>query len=317
MFSCNDEKKDNIYTPHKLPDTLLNGSTNLEVYDTIVRLNATELPHGIVGFWKVIDNNGLYALSDPTDPNCLFEGELLGEYTLRWTVSNGVDSLHNDVNLKILGFTDSRDSLTYRVVRIGNQIWMAENLKTKLYQNGQLVEDGSPVGDYSSEFEPKYWFNYYDDTSNTQTYGLLYTWYVVDDSRLIAPQGWHVPTDREWNDMQINLGMNPIYIDIVGISENFTSELLKESGELHWNSPNIATNESGFSALPGGYRRRIDKDFSYLGTRAHFWTSSAADSEQAWYRSMSNESPHLTRSYNFKNYGFSIRCIKNSVVHVQ
>lgn len=204
------------------------------------------------------------------------------------------------------------DGNEYFTVQIGAQVWMAENLKTTKYQNGDLINDGSLVGDYSGESEPKYWFAYNDDLSNIETYGRLYTWYTVDDSRDICPDGWHIPSDSEWNNLQLYLGMSPNDIDLIGESDNGISAFLKETGTTYWLSPNVgATNSSGFGALPAGYRRRYNKDFEYLGQRTFFWTSSAYNDANSFYRSLSYDTPNITRTYNLKNYGFSVRCIKN------
>jgi uncharacterized protein (TIGR02145 family) len=200
----------------------------------------------------------------------------------------------------------------YRTVRIGNQWWMAENLKTIFYQNGDTITDGSTVGDYSLELEPKYWFSYDDDLAEVDTFGRLYTWYVATDSRNVCPQGWHVPSDSAWNVMQISLGMSVEDANLICDDYNTIGGILKDTGTLVWQTPNTgATDEYGFTALPAGYRRRYYKDFEYKGEYACFWSTSAMDAENAWYRHLFHDKASICRTANLKNYGFSIRCVKD------
>ena len=136
------------------------------------------------------------------------------------------------------------DGNNYSVVKIGEQWWMGENLRRTHYANGEEIPDGTGAGDILGETDPKYWFVYDDDLGNLDIYGRLYTWYTVTDSRNVCPDGWHIPTDIEWTILTSSLdGMIP------------AGGKLKEIGTSHWLSPNAgATNESGFSALPGGGR---------------------------------------------------------------
>jgi len=142
------------------------------------------------------------------------------------------------------GVVKDVDGNSYKTIKIGNQIWMAENLKTTHYANGDAIPDGTGAGDISGETDPKYWFAYVDDLNNVTTYGRLYTWYTVIDSRNVCPDGWHVPTDTEWTTLTDYLGGTSV-----------AGGKLKETGTTHWTTPNTgATNETGFTALPGGYR---------------------------------------------------------------
>jgi len=139
----------------------------------------------------------------------------------------------------LIGTVDDIEGNSYKWLRIGDQLWMAENLKTTKYANGDVIPDGTGVGDLLGATEPKYWFAYNDDLNNSNTYGLLYTWHTIKDSRNVCPAGWHVPSDDEWD-------------ELAGYGEGYK---LKETGTTHWQSPNDgATNETGYTALPGGYR---------------------------------------------------------------
>lgn len=204
------------------------------------------------------------------------------------------------------------DGNIYHTVTIGKQVWMIENLKTTHYNNGVAIPDGSTRGDYSSESEPKYWFAYNDDLASVDAYGRLYTWYAVNDSHNICPIGWHIPSDSEWNELQVFMGMKPSDTSLICDDNNDISGKLKEKGTLHWISPNTgAIDKSGFAALPAGYRRRFNKEFDFVGEYACFWTSTEADKENAWYRHFYYDKESICRTYNLKNYGFSVRCIKD------
>jgi uncharacterized protein (TIGR02145 family) len=305
-------KKDSEPVP--IPNIILTGEKIFEIFDTTMILNGIELTEGLEGKWQVIQSSDAYWLSDSSNNECEFIGSLLGNYTLRWTVSNGEEEKSEDIQIKIIGFTDSRDDIEYRAIKIGNQIWMAENLECISYQNGDPIIDGSTVGDYSNENNPKYWFAYNDDVANINTYGRLYTWYAVADSRGISPKGWHVPNDSEWNLLQFAMGMDFSQLDSVCNENNLIGSRLKEVGTTHWNLPNLgATDEYHFKALPAGYRRRFDKNFEFKGEYACFWTttSSELNYENAWYRHLYFDKENICRSNNYKNYGFSVRCVKN------
>jgi uncharacterized protein (TIGR02145 family) len=298
--------------PTLLPENLLEGDGFFQLYDTALILNGADLDYGLTGLWEVVETTDIYALSDSSSPKCQFIGKLLGKYSLRWTVSNGQDEKHEDVEIEIIGFTDSRDNEQYRAVKIGSQIWMAENLRAIAYQNDELILDGSSIGDYSEDTEPKFWFAYNDNLSNVEIYGRLYTWHATVDSRDISPKGWHIPSDTEWNILQVSLGMSPENTSLVCEYGNDIAARLKEVGTEHWDSPNLgATDDYDFSALPAGYRSRINKTYAYKGEYACFWSDTEKDEEHAWYRHLYTDKISICRTYNLKNYGFSVRCIKD------
>ena len=196
------------------------------------------------------------------------------------------------------------DGNVYQTIIIGEQEWMMENLKVTHYRDGTAIPTGHSNSDWSNLSTGAYAV-YNDDESNADTYGYLYNWYAVDDSRNIAPEGWHVPTDDEWQ----------ILVDYLGGS-SVAGGKMKETGTEHWNSPNTgATNESGFTALPGGYRGS-----GYYGGMGnyggYFWSSTGYDSGYAWYRELSYDSSEVGRSYYYYYYGskrdgFSVRCVRD------
>ncbi len=187
-------------------------------------------------------------------------------------------------------------------VKIGKQIWQAENLNVERFRNGDLIphaltdEEWKEAGDRS---EPA-WCYYDNDTENGKIYGKLYNWYAVNDSRGLAPEGWHIPTDEEWT----------ILTDYLG-GEEVAGGKMKTTGMAYWESPNEgATNESGFSALPGGYRN-YDYSFDIIRNYAIFWSVDTKGGNYAWYRSLSNNDGNLSRNGNLKIDGFSVRCLRD------
>ena len=211
-----------------------------------------------------------------------------------------------------LGTVTDIDGNVYQTVTIGTQVWMMENLKVTHYRNGDpiphVTDDSAWPGLTSGAY-----CNYDNNPANVATFGRLYNWHTVDDSRNIAPAGWHVPTDAEWKQMEMYLGMSQAQADALSWRGTDEGGKLKETGTTYWLSPNTgATNESGFSALPGGYRFS-DGPFYNMGNLAHFWSSSEDNSSSsvAWYRSLAYQRSTIHRIYGDKRYGFSVRCVKD------
>ena len=160
---------------------------------------------------------------------------------------------------------------------------MAENLKVTSYRNGEASSNETNNSEWAN-LSSGAWCSYNNDDGNVETYGLLYNWYAVDDSRNIAPSGWHVPTDEEWKELEIYLGMSQTDADNTNFRGTDEGGKMKESGTTHWNSPNTgATNESGFTALPGGYRSNYSGTFDDIGYGGGWWSSTGSGS-YAWHR---------------------------------
>tara|TARA_Y100000310_G_scaffold249794_1_gene255930 strand:- start:15 stop:1244 length:1230 start_codon:yes stop_codon:yes gene_type:complete len=192
------------------------------------------------------------------------------------------------------------DGNSYKTIRIGNQVWMAENLKVTHYRNGDAIPTGLSNSDWSNLSTGAYAV-YDGDESNVATYGYLYNWYAVDDSRNIAPEGWHVPTDEEWTTLIDYLGGNSV-----------AGGKMKETGTAHWESPNTGvTNESGFTALPGGYRYGGNGYYGYMGSYGYYWSSTESSSNHAWYRYLHYYTSEVYRDFNNKKSGFSVRCVRD------
>jgi uncharacterized protein (TIGR02145 family)/uncharacterized repeat protein (TIGR02059 family) len=203
----------------------------------------------------------------------------------------------NELILKTFtGTVKDIENNSYSTVTIGTQIWMAQNLKTTRYNDGitiPLITDGSIWGSLNT---PAYcWYNN-DVAGNKNVYGALYNWYAVETAKL-CPSGWHVPSDTEWNTLLTFLG-----------GESIAGGKLKETGFLHWQNPNTgATNETSFTALPGGSRRNIGL-FNYLGSNGDWWSVTEGFGYLDY--SMFNSYIHVGIGNVQKESGLSVRCIQ-------
>jgi len=203
------------------------------------------------------------------------------------------------------------DGNVYQTIKIGNQWWMAENLRVTRYRNGNPIQHVTNAGTWDNLSSGAY-CNYGHDEGNVSTYGRLYNWYAVHDSRSIAPAGWHVPSDEEWKQLEVYLGMSQSDADATGWRGADEGGKLKEVGTTHWASPNNgATNESGFSALPGGYLGYIGV-FVGMGNYAFFWSSTEGDWLLAWHRLLYYTNSQVNRGDDLtRHYGLSVRCIRD------
>ncbi|MBC8213329.1 MAG: hypothetical protein H8E71_01650 [Candidatus Marinimicrobia bacterium] len=200
----------------------------------------------------------------------------------------------------IIGEMTDQDGNTYQTIQIGTQVWMSENLKVTHYRDGTAIPTGHSNSEWNNLSTGAY-CAYDNNESNADTYGYLYNWYAVNDSRNIAPEGWHVPTDDEWT----------ILTDYLGGS-SVAGGKMKETGTEHWNSPNTgATNESGFTALPGGYRQyNGNYNYSYpMGNYGYFWSSTESSSSSARGRELNYNNSAVNRHNYPKRSGFSVRCL--------
>jgi uncharacterized protein (TIGR02145 family) len=232
-----------------------------------------------------------------------------------------VDSSGNVIAEWLCGnsLVDTSDGKVYTTVLIGAQCWIAENLNV-----GTKINSAS--GGYQQTDNgiiEKYCYNNEEDSCDI--YGGLYVWneamqYITTEgAQGICPAGWHIPTNNEWKilegtvDSQYGVG-DPIWNND-GWRGFDAGGNLKETGYTHWNSPNTgATNESGFTGLPGGYQSRFyyGFDFYSLGSGGFFWSSSQYSTISAWSRVL-NCSHADVRKYNYSKieYGFSVRCLKD------
>jgi len=225
-------------------------------------------------------------------------------YYLRAYAINGIGTGYgNELILKTYsGSISDIDGNQYHTVTIGTQLWMAENLKTTKYQNGALVGTTTPAQlNITGEITPKYQWAAGADENDVPTYGRLYTWYAITDDRNICPLGWHIPTTVEWDILSNYQG-----------EESAAGSKLKEAGFLHFSSLNSdATNESGFTALPSGYRNQ-EGYFGGMTDQAGFWTITQYSTLEAYSTNLSSGSSYIGRYNHFTmNFGLSVRCVKD------
>jgi uncharacterized protein (TIGR02145 family) len=202
------------------------------------------------------------------------------------------------------------DSNIYRTVKIGDQWWMAENLKTTHYCNGDAINNVTWDMEWSGLTTEAY-CDFDNNSIWVAPYGRLYNWYAVTDPRHITPEGWHIPSDTEWQTLEMTLGMSPEQAN--GREWRGTDEggQLKETGFADWRSPNAgATNESGFFALGAGVRSD-NGTFMHFRGYAMFWTSTKATDYKAWYRWLDNDYAQIYRFYGDFKIGISVRCVRD------
>jgi uncharacterized protein (TIGR02145 family) len=188
----------------------------------------------------------------------------------------------------------------YITVNIGNQLWMAENLRSANFANGELITNVSDDSEWIN-LSNSAWCSYDNIGSNDGLYGKLYNFYATVDPRGLCPAGWHVPFDEEWTELTDYLGG-------LGAAGGKMKSL------TGWFSPNTgATNESGFSAFPGGYRGVSIGEFISTCCYAFYWSSSEVDIDPiyGYWRVLNYDNDNVTNGYNDKESGVYVRCIKN------
>jgi len=232
-----------------------------------------------------------------TNTNLSAAGLVDGTYKAYAVDAAGNLSVPSLDNVTIGGQLVDIDGNVYRTVVIGTQHWMAENLKVTRYRNGVNITYVSNNASWNGLTTGAYGY-YGNNTTNRDTYGILYNWHAVDDSRGICPEGWHVPSRTEFDTLSTYLG-----------GDSIAGSKLKEAGTVHWDFPNSGgTNESGFTALPAGSRLYSNGSYYYLGTRSHFWSSESIGSNM---RRLKHDSFTFESATFVKNMGFSIRCLED------
>jgi uncharacterized protein (TIGR02145 family) len=192
------------------------------------------------------------------------------------------------------------DGNVYKTVTIGTQVWMKENLRVKRYRNGDVIPNVYDGQEWTALTTGAYAV-YGNVSYEPATYGYLYNWYAVNDPRNIAPEGWHVPTIAEWTTLNNYLGVNS------------TGGIMKEREYDHWEYPNKgATNSSGFTALPGGWRFGSGAgDYEGLGDFACWWSSSLGPNYLPFYFLLTSFTSDMTHNETPATTGNSVRCIKD------
>lgn len=275
----------------------------MKTINTLRKVSLATLLTFVLSFSSVFaQNDTMYVMKN---------GTVVGQYNVNTEVDSVIFYKPTIEETTSGTFTDSRDGNEYNWAQIGNQVWMVENLKYL----------PSVVGpETGSKTTPHYYVYGYNGTNvtdakataNYNTYGVLYNWPAAMNGAAssttnpsgvqgVCPTGWHVPSDAEWTELTDYLG---------GTSD--AGGKLKETGTTHWNSPNTgATNETGFTALPGGYRSDIYGSFSYVGIGGYWWSATEDGTNYAWRRSMDYNGSTVNRGRIHKEYGFCVRCLRD------
>jgi uncharacterized protein (TIGR02145 family) len=192
----------------------------------------------------------------------------------------------------------TQSDISYEEIIIGNQMWMSKNLDVEVFSNGDSIPQAKSRAEWvkaNDERKPA-WCYYENDRANGVKYGKLYNWFAVNDQRGLAPKGWHIPSDAEWNQL----------IEFLGGSE-VAGNKLKSIAAGTWHEG--ATNESSFSGLPGGYRSK-GGSFSNIGDNVNWWSSTEVHANSAWNR-LVGYSNRVYRLDSSKKNGFSVRCLRD------
>jgi uncharacterized protein (TIGR02145 family) len=188
---------------------------------------------------------------------------------------------------------------SFETVKIGTQSWMLENLRVSHFRNGDEIPQARTKEEWQKAGEEgkPVWCYYDDDPDNDVTYGKLYNWYAVHDTRGLAPQGWHVPSDAEWTNLSKALG-----------GDLLAGPKMKSTNG--WKYDGAGTNASGFNAFPGGKRSEIGA-FSDLDKSGNWWSSTQINASMVWIRFLDCRVINVARANFSKNTGLSVRCLKN------
>lgn len=213
-------------------------------------------------------------------------------------VCPGQNPVQHDEDMYPPEYVTDIDGNQYPVIIIGDQVWLAGNLRTIHFNNGDPIPTTDPITqNIQNESLPVYQWSYEGFEKNLETYGALYTWAAANDERGLCPTGWHLPSKEEWNRLIEYLG---------GHSE--AGGKMKEAGSQHWSEPNAgATNESGFYALPSG-GRTPESSFQGIGVHAAWWMTAHGQ-----FINIEYDDPIVYQPYFYQSeyYGFPVRCIRD------
>ena len=213
-----------------------------------------------------------------------------GKNSITLFVLNEFNELRGDnIRFKVDASTNNLNT-----IKIGTQTWTTKNLDVTTYRNGEVIPQVQDANAWSN-LRTGAWCYYENNTANGSSYGKLYNWYAVNDPRGLAPKGYHIPSDAEWTKLSDNLG------DEAGT---------KMKSNTGWENDGNGTNSSAFAGLPGGYRDD-DGDFSSIGANGYWWSSSEANTDNAWDRYLNANDGDVLRFNYSKRNGFSVRCLRD------
>jgi uncharacterized protein (TIGR02145 family) len=260
------------------------------------------------------DSKGIQSTVDmayTTGDRLKFTG-ISGNYS---TVKIDIPSSSKTITFNFIACSDV-DNNNYPVVEIGTQVWMAENLKTSKYRNGDLIGTTTPATlDISQESTPKYQWAYDGNENNVSTYGRLYTWFAVIESRNLCPTNWHVPTSGDLATLTNYLENNGYGYQ--GSGSDIAKSMAAASGWTSYFSAGTVGNDqpgnnaSGFTALPSGFRYSVGS-YDFISQSGFWWSSTEYDPNWSWNMSMDYSTDSVIRSsYGGKWNGSSVRCVRD------
>ena len=293
-------------SPSLIQNTALTNITHKTTKATGIG-SASGLPQGVTAAWSgsTITISGTPAAAGVFNYTIPITGLTCNNVNATGTIT---------VNVPPCGSNITYNSHSYSTVSIGDQCWMAENLRTRKYRDGADIPfdasggadgkaSGQTWGALTSGAHTLYAHDSTATPSNLTSYGYLYNWYAVNDSRKLCPDGWHVPTDAEWTTLTDTLGG----LELAGTK-------MKKDDAL-WSTKTGTPNSSGFSALPGGFRgfaNNLNGQFFFIRTSATFWSATQIDNNFAWNRRLSHFSATVIRDdNNNKSVGASVRCLRD------
>lgn len=216
------------------------------------------------------------------------------------------------------------DGNSYGTIVLGEQTWMAENLKVTHFADGTAIPLVTGESEWDALESTSLAYCWYDNMIEYKdTTGALYTWTAAMNGaestmaipsgvQGVCPDGWHLPSDEEWKSMEIFLGMSQTEADLTDWRGTDEGSQLKETGFSHWEGALTGgSNSSGFTAIPGGFRG-VKGEFFSVGQYGTFWTATGeSGTEKAWYRALYFDNDEAYRQYNYMSQGFSVRCVKD------
>jgi uncharacterized protein (TIGR02145 family) len=192
------------------------------------------------------------------------------------------------------------DGNIYHTVKIGKQVWLVENLSVTHYRDGTPILNVQDDNDWTALTEGAYCLEKENPSTYKKTYGALYNYNAVEDERGLCPEGWNVPSEKEWQELIDHLG-----------GDGVAGSKMKDTNSNLWKLPNLtASNESGFSGLPAGGRGRRGSP-EVIGSYATWWSSTSYDTNYAWHWGLYPDKNGIRFNPGHKASGFSVRCIKD------
>ena len=292
----------------------INGDSAVNIID-VVALVAVVLEGEEYIFFMDL-NNDLYLniIDIVIVVDIILHPEYLG-CTDSLAVNYNPDAIYDDGGCIFYGSMTDIDGNSYLTIMVGNQNWMADNLKAANYRNGDPIVTALNDSEWISTTQGAYAM-YNDDPSEAEVYGNLYNWYAVDDYRGICPEGWHIPSDSEVMELELFLGMDPAQISNTGWRGTSEGSQLAGDFEL-WSAGYLVSDpefgSTGFQALPGGHRHGDWGSYHHIGNHGYFKTSTLGLDGQPCYREIGYNNSEIRREFGNKQTGFSVRCIEDGL----